>query len=105
MVKLFKYPNATFLTTFLFETLQDNLMNYIDKVLEAKKGPHNLLDQYSLYYILSIMHCNISVMAQCNVALTEILDLDTYTKFIDMYQTKFLKLLGESARVEVEQGP
>jgi hypothetical protein len=57
MIKVFKYPNATFLSTMLFELLQDNLNKYL-YLIDHKKTRDNLFDQYSLYFILSILSTN-----------------------------------------------
>lgn len=94
MMTFFKFPNATYLTHTLFQQIQDNLERTKD-LIENKKTGANLVDQYSLYFILQILTTNFKALSFCSIALPDIMEEDAYNNFLSSYKSVIVRIIEE----------
>lgn len=103
MMTFFKYPNATYLTHTLFEQIQENLER-TRYLIDEKKTSANLPDQYSLYLMLKILTANFKALTFCSISLPDIMDEETYQKFLKAYRHCIVKIIEDGYSQDFEEG-
>lgn len=72
MIQMFKYPDVTFLTSYVFDNLKEQL-NLGSHLIKAKKSEANLSEQYNFYFILNLVMSNFQALNNCRLGLKDIL--------------------------------
>lgn len=103
MMTFFKFPNATYLTHTVFQQIQENL-DRTAHLIDSKKSAANLADQYSLYLMLKILTANFKALSFCSISLPDIMDEETYQKFLAAYRSCIVRIIEGGFTQDFEEG-
>ena len=93
LISVFKYPNLTFLTSQVFESITSQLLNSID-IIGHQKTLDNLASQYNLSFILSILKANLAALNHCRLNLKDLLrKQSSYEAFLEAFKKTILQII------------
>lgn len=63
-----------------------------------------MADQYSLYLMLKILTANFKALSFCSISLPDIMDEETFSKFINAYRSCIVCIIEEGYTHDFEEG-
>jgi hypothetical protein len=73
-------------------------------LIDSLKASTNLADQYSLYLMLKILTANFKALSFCSIALPDIMDSETYQKFLAAYRHCIVRIIESGYTQDFEEG-
>ena len=73
-------------------------------LINSKKTAENLHEQYSLYLMLKILTANFKALSFCSISLPDIMDEETYQKFLHAYRECIVRIIEGGYTHDFEEG-
>lgn len=93
-MNMFKYPNATYLTSSMFKMIQSNLISF-KSLIQGAKHDGNLCEQYCFYFLLKLILSNFQALSYCSLSLSTLLKESAFESFQSVYQECIVSIVKE----------